>query len=116
MNTANLNTRIIGHYINGKHITGNSNRLSPVYNPATGEVSAHLNNASADETVSAIDAAQAAFPAWSATPALRRARIMFKFKALLDEHANDLAKAISLEHGKTISDARGEVTRGIDVV
>ena len=115
-NMANLNTRIIGHYINGKHITGTGGRLSEVYNPATGEVSAHLNNATAAETTTAIDAAQAAFPAWSATPALRRARIMFKFKALLDEHANDLAKAISLEHGKTISDARGEVTRGIEVV
>ena len=89
MNTANLNTHIIGHYINGKHVAGAGSRLSPVYNPATGEVSAHLNNASAAETVNAIDAAQAAFPAWSATPALRRARIMFKFKALLDEHAND---------------------------
>ena len=116
MNTANLNTRIIGHYINGKHVAGAGSRLSEIYNPATGEVSAHLNNATADETRAAIDAAQAAFPAWSATPALRRASIMFKFKALLDEHANDLANAISLEHGKTISDARGEVTRGIEVV
>ena len=106
----------IGHYINGKHAVGNSNRYGDVYNPATGAVSAKLSMASAAETVAAIDAAQAAFPAWSATPALRRARIMFKFKALLDEHANDLAKAISLEHGKTISDARGEVTRGIEVV
>lgn len=106
----------IGHYINGKHLVGNSGRQGDVYNPATGEVSAKLSMASAAETMTAIDAAQAAFPAWSATPALRRARIMFKFKALLDEHANDLAKAISLEHGKTISDARGEVTRGIEVV
>ncbi len=106
----------IGHYINGKHLAGNSGRQGDVYNPATGEISAKLSMASATETMAAIDAAQAAFPAWSATPALRRARIMFKFKALLDEHANDLAKAISLEHGKTISDARGEVTRGIEVV
>ena len=115
-NMANLNTRIIGHYINGKYIAGVGNRLSEVFNPATGEVSARLNNVTAAETIAAIDAAQAAFPAWSAMPALRRARIMFKFKALLDEYANDLAKAISLEHGKTISDARGEVTRGIEVV
>ena len=106
----------IGHYINGKHVVGNSNRHGDIYNPATGAVSAKLSMASATETMAAIDAAQAAFPAWSAMPALRRARIMFKFKALLDEHANDLAKAISLEHGKTISDARGEVTRGIEVV
>ena len=106
----------IGHYVNGQHLTGTSNRFSDVYNPATGEVSAKLCNATATETEAAIAAALAAFPAWAATPALRRARIMFKFKALLDEHANDLAKAISLEHGKTISDARGEVTRGIEVV
>ena len=109
-------SKIIGHYINGQHVSGTSGRLSDVFNPATGEVQARLSNATVAETESAISAAQAAFPAWSSTPALRRARIMFKFKALLDERANDLAKAISLEHGKTISDARGEVTRGIEVV
>jgi malonate-semialdehyde dehydrogenase (acetylating)/methylmalonate-semialdehyde dehydrogenase len=108
--------KTIGHYINGQHVAGTSGRLSDVYNPATGEVTAQLCNANIAETQAAISAAQAAFPAWSATPALRRARIMFKFKTLLDEHADDLAKAISLEHGKTISDARGEVTRGIEVV
>ena len=106
----------IGHYINGKHIAGTSTRLGDVYNPSIGEVSAQITMATASETEAAISAAEAAFSAWSATPALRRARILFKFKALLDEHANDLAKAISLEHGKTISDARGEVTRGIEVV
>jgi malonate-semialdehyde dehydrogenase (acetylating) / methylmalonate-semialdehyde dehydrogenase len=106
----------IGHYINGKYVVGTSARLGDVYNPATGAVSGQINMATASETETAITAAQAAFPAWSATPALRRARILFKFKALLDEYANDLAKAISLEHGKTISDARGEVTRGIEVV
>ncbi len=111
-----MNIKSIGHYINGKHITGTGQRLGDVYNPATGEVQAQITMATADETSAAISAAQAAFPTWSATPALRRARILFKFKALLDEHANDLAKAISLEHGKTISDARGEVTRGIEVV
>ena len=111
-----MSIKTIGHYINGQHVAGTGGRLSNVYNPATGEVQARLSNASTIETLAAIAAAQAAFPAWSATPALRRARIMFKFKALLDEHANDLAKAISLEHGKTISDARGEVTRGIEVV
>lgn len=111
-----MSIKTIGHYINGQHIVGKSGRFSDVYNPATGEVSAKLSNANVTETQAAIAAAHAAFPAWSATPALRRARIMFKFKALLDERANDLAKAISLEHGKTISDARGEVTRGIEVV
>lgn len=108
--------KTIGHYINGKHVAGTGKRLGDVYNPAKGELQAQITFATADETRAAISAAQAAFPAWAATPALRRARIMFKFKALLDEHANDLAKAITLEHGKTISDARGEVTRGIEVV
>jgi malonate-semialdehyde dehydrogenase (acetylating) / methylmalonate-semialdehyde dehydrogenase len=106
----------IGHYINGKHVAGTSSRLGDVYNPATGAVSGQITMATASETEAAIAAAQAAFPAWSAMTALRRARILFKFKALLDERANDLAKAISLEHGKTILDARGEVTRGIEVV
>jgi malonate-semialdehyde dehydrogenase (acetylating)/methylmalonate-semialdehyde dehydrogenase len=105
----------IGHYINGKHVVGVGKRLGDVYNPATGAVSGQITMATASETEAAISAAQAAFSTWSATPALRRARILFKFKALLDEHANDLARAISLEHGKTISDARGEVTRGIEV-
>ena len=82
-------SKTIGHYINGQHIAGASGRLSDVYNPATGEVQAKLSNASVAEAEAAINAAQAAFPAWSAMPALRRARIMFKFKALLDEHAND---------------------------
>ena len=106
----------IGHFVNGEHVDGKSKRFGDVYNPATGAISSQLAYASIDETSAAIDAAEAAFPAWAATPALRRARILFKFKALLDLHANDLATAISLEHGKTISDARGEVTRGIEVV
>ncbi len=111
-----MSIKTIGHYINGEYIAGKSGCYGDVYNPATGQISAKLSYATVDETQTAIDVAQAAFPAWSATPALRRARILFKFKALLDEYANDLAKAISLEHGKTIADARGEVTRGIEVV
>ncbi len=111
-----MSIKTIGHYINGQHTSGTGTRYSHVFNPATGEVQAQLNNATVADVEATINAAQAAFPEWSATPALRRARIMFKFKALLDEHADDLAKAISLEHGKTISDARGEVTRGIEVV
>ena len=116
MNRLAASTRVIGHYINGEHVAGTGGRFGDVYNPATGAVQAQLSYATAGDVDTAISAAQAAFPAWSTTPALKRARILFKFKALLDEHANDLAKAISLEHGKTISDARGEVTRGIEVV
>jgi malonate-semialdehyde dehydrogenase (acetylating)/methylmalonate-semialdehyde dehydrogenase len=116
MSNTSSHYKVIGHYINGEHTAGTSSRLSDVYNPATGEVQAQLLNATVADVEHAISAAQTAFPAWAAMPALRRARIMFNFKALLDARANDLAKAISLEHGKTIGDARGEVTRGIEVV
>jgi len=108
--------KIIGHYIDGKKVTGNGNRMGEVYNPATGKIQAMVAFAAQDEVKLAIDAAAQAFPAWSSTPPLRRARIMFKFKELLDQHTDELARAITLEHGKTINDARGEVTRGIEVV
>ncbi len=108
--------KTIGHFIGGKKVTGKGDRMGEVYNPATGKVQAMVAYATQDEVKLAIDAAAQAFPAWSSTPPLRRARIMFKFKELLDQHMDELARAITLEHGKTISDARGEVTRGIEVV
>jgi len=109
-------TRTINHYINGQQVAGTGERSGEVFNPATGTVQARVPYASADETRLAIAAAAAAFPAWSATSPLRRARVMFKFKELLERHADDLARAITLEHGKTLSDAHGEVVRGIEVV
>jgi len=107
--------RTIGHFVAGKrtNITG---RSSPVYNPATGQVALRVALASADETRAAIQAATHALPAWAETPPLRRARVLFKFKALLDAHIDELARIITSEHGKVLSDARGEVTRGIEVV
>lgn len=116
MSTPQQEHRVIGHYIAGKHVAGTSERFGEVYNPATGTVQAKVSLASAEEVGQAIAAADAAFPAWSATPPLKRARVMFKFKELLEQHMDDLAKAITLEHGKTINDARGEVIRGIEVV
>jgi malonate-semialdehyde dehydrogenase (acetylating)/methylmalonate-semialdehyde dehydrogenase len=108
--------RILGHYIGGKPVAGASKRSGPVYDPATGEESARVNFASSDETRAAIAAARAALPAWAETPPLQRARVMFRFKALLDAHADELARIITGEHGKVLSDARGEVTRGAEVV
>ena len=108
--------RLIGHYIGGKQIAGSGDRVGDVFNPATGKVQAQVPFATPDEVKLAITAAAQAFPAWSSTPALRRARVMFKFKELLEQHTDELARAITLEHGKTISDARGEVIRGIEVV
>src|SRR5258706_1583991 len=106
----------VGHFIGGRRIDGNSGREADVFNPATGEVSARVALAGGDEVDAAVNAARDAFPAWSNTPALRRARIMFKFKQLLDQHHDELAAIITREHGKVFEDARGEVVRGIEVV
>lgn len=107
----------IGHFIGGKAISGKDNaRYGDVYNPATGEVTGQVCFASVSETQKAIAAAEAAFSAWAATPPVRRARVMFEFKRLLDERGDELAAIITAEHGKVFSDARGEVTRGMEVV
>ena len=106
----------IEHFINGRRVAGNSDRFGEVFNPATGSVEKHVPLASDAEVESAIAAAKAAFPAWSETPPLKRARVMFRFKQLLDQHHDELAHLITLEHGKVLSDAHGEVTRGIEIV
>ena len=106
----------LGHFIGGRLHIGTSGRAGRVFNPATGHVTATVSFASQGETQTAIQAARAAFPAWSATPPLQRARVLFRFKALLDEHVDELAGLITSEHGKVLADARGEVTRGIEVV
>ena len=108
--------RNITHFIGGKVQPGTSGRTGDVFNPATGKVQARVPLASKAEVASAVAAARAAFPAWAETPALKRARILFKFKELLDQHADELAELITKEHGKVFTDARGEVTRGIEVV
>src|SRR5690349_17089036 len=79
-------------------------------------MSANVSFASQQEAQAAIQAARNALPAWAETPPLQRARVMFRFKALLDAHIDDLASIITSEHGKVLADARGEVTRGLEVV
>ncbi len=106
----------LGHFIGGQLVAGTSGRTGVVHNPATGGVRGTVAFASADETRRAIAAAAAALPAWSATPPLQRARIMFRFKALLEQHIDELAGLLTSEHGKVLSDARGEVIRGTEVV
>ncbi|MEM7295637.1 MAG: CoA-acylating methylmalonate-semialdehyde dehydrogenase [Pseudomonadota bacterium] len=106
----------IGHYIGGAQAGGTSGKAQNVYNPATGEVRAKVSLASEADVRAAVAAAKAAWPAWAATPPLRRARILDRFKSMLWDRANQLAEAISLEHGKTHDDALGEVTRGLEVV
>lgn len=109
-------TPVIGHYINGQLHPEAGERFSQVFNPATGAVQARVSLASQATVEQAITAAQAAFPAWAAQSSLRRARVMFKFKELLDQHHDELATLITCEHGKVFSDAKGEVTRGIEIV
>lgn len=107
---------IVGNFIGGQTTFGASNETIPVYDPATGKVVRELTQSSADEVASAIGVAHNAFPEWSRTSPLRRARVMFKFKALLEQHRDELAELIVSEHGKVWSDALGELTRGIEVV
>jgi malonate-semialdehyde dehydrogenase (acetylating)/methylmalonate-semialdehyde dehydrogenase len=109
-------TEALHHFFNGQRMEGASGRFGDVFDPATGAVTARVPLASADDVEQAVDAASAAFPAWAATTPLNRARVMFRFKELLETHAGDLAKIITSEHGKVLSDARGEVTRGLEVV
>ncbi|SAK92135.1 CoA-acylating methylmalonate-semialdehyde dehydrogenase [Caballeronia ptereochthonis] len=104
------------HYIGGKRVEGRSERFGDVFNPATGAVSTRVPLAGAPEVDAAVAAAKAAFPEWSETAPIKRARVLFKFKQLLDEHHDELAEIITREHGKVFSDAKGEVMRGIEIV
>jgi malonate-semialdehyde dehydrogenase (acetylating)/methylmalonate-semialdehyde dehydrogenase len=104
------------HFIAGQFHAGASARQIDVANPATGEVIRTVDMASAEEVEQAVAAAYRAFPAWSETPPLRRARILFKFKDLVEQNLDKLARLITAEHGKVLSDARGEVMRGLEVV
>jgi len=106
---------IIGHFIDGD-LVDDSNRPAPVTNPATGQVVRQVAMASKVTVEQAITAAQAAFPDWRNTPAAKRAQVMFRYKQLLEEHADEIAEAISGEHGKVLNDALGEFQRGVEVV
>ena len=106
---------IVGHFINGQDVA-DDNRPLPVTNPATGEVTRHVAMATQSTVEDAIAAAQAAFPAWRNTPPVKRAKIFFRFKQLLEEHADEVVEAITREHGKVFDDAMGEFGRGIEVV
>ncbi|WP_367256542.1 CoA-acylating methylmalonate-semialdehyde dehydrogenase [Pseudomonas sp. stari2] len=107
---------VIGHYLDGQVQDSGSERFSDVFNPATGSVQARVGLASQKTVDAAVASALKAFPAWSEQSSLRRSRVMFKFKELLDRHHDELAEIISREHGKVFSDAKGEVTRGIEIV
>jgi malonate-semialdehyde dehydrogenase (acetylating) / methylmalonate-semialdehyde dehydrogenase len=111
-----LEGAIVPHWIGGKATAGQGDRRAPVYNPATGQVARFVPFASKEEVDAAVSAANTQFPSWSATPPLRRARILFRFKELIEREQNRLVRIISAEHGKTIPDAAGELVRGLEVV
>jgi malonate-semialdehyde dehydrogenase (acetylating)/methylmalonate-semialdehyde dehydrogenase len=104
------------HFINGKRVAGQSGRFGDVFNPATGEATSRVPLASAAEVDAAVQSAKSAFPKWAQTPPLSRARVMFRYKELLEKNRDALARIIGSEHGKVLADATGEVTRGIEVV
>ena len=107
----------IGHLIDGKLTDGNANaRSQSVYNPATGKAEKRLLLADKTTVEQAIASAQAAFPAWRNTPPLKRARIMGNLKVLLEKHSEEICALITAEHGKVLSDAAGELQRGIENV
>lgn len=106
---------IVGHLINGQLIT-DAERLQDVFNPSTGEADKQVALASQATVEQAIAAAEAAFPAWSKTPPIKRARVMFRFKELLEQNADRIAQMIGEEHGKISHDALGELQRGIENV
>ena len=109
-------TETLDHHIGGRPVPGAFGRTGEVFNPSTGEVARHVRLGGAEDVDAAVRAAKAAFPDWQATPPAARARIMFRYRALLEEHAAEIAELISREHGKTLDDARGSLIRGWEVV
>jgi malonate-semialdehyde dehydrogenase (acetylating) / methylmalonate-semialdehyde dehydrogenase len=106
--------RVLENYINGSWVKSSGTTLLDVKNPATGELLAKVPLSTAEDVDAAVKAAQAAFPAWSATPPVQRARFLFKLKTLFDEHKEEIAGICTSEHGKTLSESRNDFGRGIE--
>jgi malonate-semialdehyde dehydrogenase (acetylating)/methylmalonate-semialdehyde dehydrogenase len=109
-------TETLSHWINGRAVAGQSGRRGDVFNPAIGEKIAEVPLASADEVGEAVASARAAFVDWSAAPPIRRARVIFKFKELIEANMDKFAAIVTREHGKVLSDAAGSITRGLEVL
>src|SRR5881398_1066803 len=108
--------RRITHWIGGRAVAGESGRSGPVYNPATGGQTATVDFASAGEVDAAVQTAKEAFPAWRSLSLSRRTELFFRIRQLVHDHAEDIARFLTLEHGKVFSDAKGEVQRGLEVI
>lgn len=107
---------VIGQYINGQHIENPNADTLDILNPATATPLGKVQFATSDEVNAAVEAAKTAFTTWSETPPLKRARVLFKFKTLLEQHHDEIAEIVTLEHGKTFEDAKGSVHRAIEVI
>ena len=107
---------LISHRISGRELAGASDRRAPIFDPATGTISAEVALAGESEVDEAVGAAHRAFPAWRDTSLSARQQVLFAFRELVLRHRDDLARAITLEHGKTLDDARGEVSRGLESI
>ncbi len=108
--------KIIEHFVGGNKYSGNSKRSSLVYDPSTGEETAKVKLGSQEDIDRTVEIAQEAFVTWSNTPPLQRARVLFKFKELIEKNEDELIKIIVSEHGKVYEDAKGSLTRGLEVV
>lgn len=108
--------RTVSHWIGGKPATGTSTRTSPVWNPATGQQQAEVLLASSADVDTAVQAAKAAFETWGQSSLSQRTKVLFAFRELVNARTAELAEIISDEHGKVLSDAKGEVQRGLEVV
>ena len=108
--------KLIEHFVGGKIIPGQSNKKGKVFNPATGDQESEVRLASKADLDQAVVIAKKAFETWSLKPSLQRARVMFKFKELIEKNSDELTKLIVSEHGKVYEDAKGSLTRGLEVV
>ena len=108
--------REVKHFIAGKSTIGHSTREGEIFNPNTGQVQASVCLGGADDIAVAVEAAKKVQPEWAATNPQRRARVMFKFKQLLEDNMDELAALLSSEHGKVIADSKGDVQRGLEVI
>ena len=114
--TAGAGIETLRNYIGGRWVESRTREFLDVYNPARGEVIAKTPLSTGEDVDAAVAAAKKAFPAWRDTPPVMRARALFKFKALLEEHFEELARIVTTEHGKTLDESRGSVRRGIECV
>ena len=108
--------KTIEHFVNGKSFSGDSKKMGKIFNPATGEQESEVKLATTKDVNEAVAKAQKAFENWSNKPPLQRARVMFKFKELIEKNSDELTKIIVAEHGKVYEDAKGSLNRGLEVV